>query len=65
MPKLYVTRYCVRCGKELRVCIPTFVCDTCPVKITDVSPENRGTFYDYIWGTKIQTKQKPVKKKLL
>lgn len=56
MPKLYVTRYCVRCGKPLRVCIPTFVCDTCPVKIEDV--KDTSYFYDNHWGTKFESKQK-------
>ena len=58
MPKLYVTRYCVRCGKSMKVCKPTFVCETCPVKFEDILPKDKSFFYDYHWGTKIENKTK-------
>jgi len=58
MPKLYVKRYCVRCGISLRVCIPTFVCAQCPVTY---DPQ-KNFYYDNYWGHKVEwEKKKPLK----
>ena len=51
MPKVYLERYCCRCGIGMRVCKPTFICPTCPVKIEDVV--DKSCFWDYHTGKKI------------
>jgi len=54
MPKLYVNKFCVRCGVKQRICIPTFVCSECPVFYENV--KDKSFYYDYNSGEKIKTK---------